>query len=96
MRHRIHFMREQQVVSDDADILPTRIRQSVQAGRVVAHHMPAILETVNPGLSEDYLNLARYIHNTPLYRGAPPQTEPEAGNSAAPKSRANEPKRKGR
>ncbi len=67
MRARIEYMRQQQTVSDDADILPTRIRRGVQAAAVVARHTPMILEHGNVGLAEDYLNLARYIHNTPLY-----------------------------
>jgi chromosome partitioning protein len=54
------------VVSDDADILSQIIRKAVFAAGVVNSFLPVALTKVNPNLKEDYLNLSRYIHNTPL------------------------------
>ena len=94
MRARIHFMRQHQVVSDDADILPNSIRRTVQAGRVVRDNLPVIMQKSNPGLAEDYLNLCRYIHGRPLYRESKtvePEIKPVMG-----RTRANELKGKGK
>lgn len=66
MEEKIINLRSRHVVSDDADILPVRIRQSVSAARPQADALPATLDKVAAAnLREDYLNLARYIHNTP-------------------------------
>lgn len=66
MRARIQHLRKSDVVCDDADILAQRIRDSVEAGRVVGDNKPAVLARGIPGLKEDYINLCRYIHHTPL------------------------------
>jgi chromosome partitioning protein len=93
MRAKIQFLRSDQVVTEDADILSTYIRRSVQAGKVVGHNLPAILDKGNPALAEDYLNLCRYIHHTPLYREAR-AAAPAAAQGG--KAKANESKRKGK
>ena len=67
---RIHVLRSHQVVSDDADILATRIRRSVKASHVVDENLPITLTKLNADLKDDYLNLCRYIHHTPLRRKA--------------------------
>jgi len=66
IEEKIISLRSRHVVSDDADILPVRIRQSVSASRPQTDAMPATLDkAAAASLREDYLNLARYIHNTP-------------------------------
>ncbi len=66
MSAKIINLRSRQVVSYDADILPTRIRRTVSAAKTQLDALPATLGCGSAGLREDYLNLARYIHNTPL------------------------------
>lgn len=60
--------RQNRVVSDDADILTQQIRKAVLATRVVGESRPATLTSGDSGIKEDYLNLSRFIHNTPLNR----------------------------
>jgi chromosome partitioning protein len=66
MSAKIVNLRSRQVISPDADILPTRIRRTVTAAKTQLDALPATLGSGSAGLREDYLNLARYIHNTPL------------------------------
>jgi len=54
------------VVSDDANVLTQRIRKAVFAAKVVDAYLPATVAEGDQGIKDDYLNLARYIHNTPL------------------------------
>src|ERR1700677_292976 len=65
MQAKIINLRPRQVVSSDADILPTTIRRTVSASKTQLDALPATLRS-NPALREDYVNLARFIHNTPL------------------------------
>jgi len=65
MRAKIINLRPRQVVSSDADILPTMIRRTVSASKTQLDALPATLGN-NAALREDYVNLARYIHNSPL------------------------------
>lgn len=65
---RILQMRKHKAVSKDADTLPQRIRYAVKVGQTVGEHLPIVLNKKNsPGIYEDYLNLCRFIHNSPLY-----------------------------
>jgi chromosome partitioning protein len=61
-----YFRQEHSYVCNDAAMLPTRIRHAVAATKVIEHDVPFILSTNNADLREDYLSLARYIHDTPL------------------------------
>src|SRR5262249_7326825 len=58
--------KQYRVVSDDADILSQRVRKAVFAAGVVNSFLPVAMTNVNANLKEDYLNLSRFIHNTPL------------------------------
>jgi chromosome partitioning protein len=73
MEEKIISLRPKQVVSDDADILPVRIRRTVNAAKPQSDALPATLDRESgTALKEDYLNLARYIHNTPLSKKGQP------------------------
>ena len=69
MQAKMVHLRPKQVVCDDADILPTRIRRTVNAAKPQMDARPATIDNeAGPSLKEDYLNLARSIHNSPLYK----------------------------
>lgn len=58
--------RQSQVMALDADILPQRIRSTVKASRAVERYLPVTLTGSSEGIGEDYLNLTRKIHHSPL------------------------------
>ena len=66
MRLTLVGARQYHVVSGDADILTQQIRKAVFAAKVVNAFLPVAMADGNANLREDYLNLARFIHNTPL------------------------------
>lgn len=60
-------LRRHKVVSKDADTIPQRIRFAVRVAHIVGEHLPIALDYKgNPNLHGDYLNLARWIHTSPL------------------------------
>jgi chromosome partitioning protein len=66
LSNKLSYLRqEHSYVCQDATILPTRIRHTVAATKVIEEDVPFILSRNNPDLREDYVNLARYIHHTP-------------------------------
>jgi chromosome partitioning protein len=65
---RILQLRKNKAVSADADTLPQRIRFAVKVGQTVGEHLPIVLNKKgNQGIYDDYLNLTRFIHKSPLY-----------------------------
>jgi chromosome partitioning protein len=72
MRSTLYKARMQNVVSEDADVLSQQIRKAVFATRIVSESRPATVADGENVIKEDYLNLSRYIHNTPLNRRVEP------------------------
>lgn len=68
LRLTIAKARQHHVVSEDADILGQQVRKAILAAKVVGSFLPVNLSNGSSGLKDDYLNLARFIHNTPLYK----------------------------
>ena len=68
IRTKIIQLRESKVVSPDADTVTQRIRHAVLVGQSVAHHLPIVLDKRNQNLYQDFENLTRFIHTTPLYQ----------------------------
>lgn len=66
MRQTLLVAKQYCVVSDDADILTQKISKAVFAAGVVSSFLPVAITNGNAKLKEDYLNLSRFIHNTPL------------------------------
>jgi chromosome partitioning protein len=67
IRLKIRSLREyRNIACEDADILPMRIRHAVAASRTIDRELPFVLSSENPELKQDYINLARYIHESPL------------------------------
>jgi len=60
------FREYRNIAAEDCDILPTKIRQSIAAERIVDKEVPFILSKDNPDLKKDYVQLARFIHGSPL------------------------------
>ncbi|MEO1336715.1 MAG: ParA family protein [Myxococcota bacterium] len=52
------------IVADDVDVMPVRIRQTIEASRVVEGSIPAVLANGNSQLTNDYRQLAFYIDGT--------------------------------
>lgn len=52
------------VYDPQADVLDVRIRQSIEATRLVDRGLPAILTAPHSALTQDYLQLAYLIHGT--------------------------------
>jgi len=67
LRNKLNYLRqEHNYICGDATMLPTAIRHAVAATKIIESDVPFVLSRDNPDLKDDYINLARYIHDTPL------------------------------
>jgi hypothetical protein len=65
--NKLNYLRQEHgYICRDAIMLPTAIRHAVAATKIIESDVPFVLSKDNPDLKEDYINLARYIHDTPL------------------------------
>ena len=58
------FRGDDLIVDPEADVLPVRIRQTIEASRVVETSIPAVLASSTSQLTDDYRKLAFYIDGT--------------------------------
>jgi chromosome partitioning protein len=65
--NKLAYLRDEHAyICRDATMLPTRIRHAVAATKIIEQDVPFVLSRNNPDLREDYIDLARFIHSTPM------------------------------
>jgi len=66
MKQRIENLRSNSFVSDDASILPVRIRDAVIASKSAERSLPVVISAPSSPLAEDFEKLARWIDQHPV------------------------------